>query len=78
MSEPEERMERNHVSEHIRLTQKRKEAILSLISRLRTYEIRKALAWSVSEYEDKKHELRRLSREISKILGQIYSLLNSL
>lgn len=79
---------KDHVSE----PQKRKEAILSLISRLRTYEIRKALVGSMfklelhwtsttNSLEDNRlrsHKLRHLSREISKILGQIYSLLNAL
>lgn len=106
MSEPEERESpfsgasaigsQNHSCEHIRLTLKKKEAILSLISRLRTYEIRKALVGSMfklelhwtsttnmraNRSEDNRlrsHKLRHLSREISKILGQIYSLLNAL
>jgi len=101
MSEPEERESpfsgasaigsQNHSCEHIRLTLKKKEAILSLISRLRTYEIRKALVGSMfklelhwtsttNSLEDNRlrsHKLRHLSREISKILGQIYSLLNA-
>ena len=90
MSEPED--PQNHSCEHIRLTLKKKEAILSLISRLRTYEIRKALVGSMfklelhwtsttNSLEDNRlrsHKLRHLSREISKILGQIYSLLNAL
>lgn len=102
MSEPEERESpfsgasaigsQNHSCEHIRLTLKKKEAILSLISRLRTYEIRKALVGSMfklelhwtsttNRLEDNRlrsYKLRHLSREISKILGQIYSLLNAL
>lgn len=102
MSEPEERESpfsgasaigsQNHSCEHIRLTLKKKEAILSLISRLRTYEIRKALVGSMFKLELhwtsttnslennrlRSHKLRHLSREISKILGQIYSLLNAL
>ena len=102
MSEPEERESpfsgasaigsQNHSCEHIKLTLKKKEAILSLISRLRTYEIRKALVGSMfklelhwtsttNSLEDNRlrsHKLRHLSREISKILGQIYSLLNAL
>ncbi len=102
MSEPEERESpfsgasaigsQNHSCEHIKLTLKKKEAILSLISRLRTYEIRKALVGSMFKLELhwtsttnslennrlRSHKLRHLSREISKILGQIYSLLNAL
>jgi hypothetical protein len=70
---------KDHVSE----PQKRKETILSLISRLRTYEIRKALIGSklkllTSDNRLMYYRLRHLSREISKILGQIYSLLNAL
>lgn len=102
MSEPEERESpfsgasaigsQNHTRDHIKLTLKKKEAILNLISRLRTYEIRKALVGSMfklelhwtpttNSLEDNRlrsHKLRHLSREISKILGQIYSLLNAL